>query len=122
MKRMIEMQLKASPTIPRDEPKRKEILEEMMRKLMEKRSKTPLTVPITNPNQDLTWIPLAKSKGKEIGRKGFDEESFVDQEPPPKAPIKGGSGFPEGGTAIMELCGGYGGVADHYERHFGQVE
>ncbi|KAH0450591.1 hypothetical protein IEQ34_021283 [Dendrobium chrysotoxum] len=70
-------------------------IEEVLRKLMNMQSKTPPVVPITDPNQDLIGIPLAKSKGKEIGRKGFNEESFFHQEPPPRAPIKGGSGFPE---------------------------
>ncbi|KAH0466897.1 hypothetical protein IEQ34_004135 [Dendrobium chrysotoxum] len=51
-------------------------LEEMMRKLMEIQFKTPLAVPIANPNQDLTGIPLAESKRKEIKREEFDEESF----------------------------------------------
>ncbi|KAL0921640.1 hypothetical protein M5K25_008734 [Dendrobium thyrsiflorum] len=110
MKKMIKMQLKASPTIPWTEPKRKKILEEMMIKLMEMRSKTPSTIPITNLNQDLTRIPLTESKGNEIGRKGFDKESFVHQELPPRALIKGGSGFTEEGTSRRELCGRGGGV------------
>ncbi|KAH0455521.1 hypothetical protein IEQ34_015553 [Dendrobium chrysotoxum] len=41
---------------------------EMLRKLMEIQSETPLAVPIAKPNQDLTEIPLAKFKGKEIER------------------------------------------------------
>ncbi|KAH0460819.1 hypothetical protein IEQ34_008394 [Dendrobium chrysotoxum] len=86
----------------------------MMRKLMEMQSKTPLAVPIANPNQDLTKIPLIKSKGKEIGRKEFDEESFFHQEPPPRAMIKGRSGFSErgqqGGYFVVEV--------DYYRRHF----
>ncbi|KAL0913627.1 hypothetical protein M5K25_017105 [Dendrobium thyrsiflorum] len=41
-------------------------LEEMMRKLMEMQSKYPLAVLIANPNQILTGIPLAESKGKGI--------------------------------------------------------
>ncbi|KAH0466043.1 hypothetical protein IEQ34_006146 [Dendrobium chrysotoxum] len=75
--KMIEMQLKALPTIPRAESKRKEILEEMMRKLMEMRSKIPPTVLITNPNQNLIRIPLAKSKGKEIGLINRHIRSFI---------------------------------------------
>ncbi|KAH0467550.1 hypothetical protein IEQ34_002657 [Dendrobium chrysotoxum] len=69
-------------------------IEEMLRQLMKMQSKTPPVVPITSPNQDLIEIFLAESKGKEIERKRFDKESFVHQEPPPRAPIKGGSGFP----------------------------
>ncbi|KAH0465138.1 hypothetical protein IEQ34_005241 [Dendrobium chrysotoxum] len=52
-----------------------ERLEEMMRKLIEMQSKTPLTVPIANPNQDLIRIPLVESKGKKSGQE-FNEESF----------------------------------------------
>ncbi|KAH0466830.1 hypothetical protein IEQ34_004068 [Dendrobium chrysotoxum] len=83
------MQLKASPAIPRVEPKEKKILKEMMKKLMEIRSKTPPTIPITNPNQDLIRIPLVESKGKEIGREELDEKSSFHQEPPPRAPRRG---------------------------------
>ncbi|KAH0468957.1 hypothetical protein IEQ34_002189 [Dendrobium chrysotoxum] len=86
MKKIIEMQLKTLPVVPTAESKRKKILEEMMRKLMEMRSKTPPTVPIVNPNQNLIRIPLAESKGKEIGRKEFDEKSSFHQEPSSRAP------------------------------------
>ncbi|PKU59082.1 hypothetical protein MA16_Dca027936 [Dendrobium catenatum] len=48
-------------------------LEQMMRKLVEMQSKTPLAVLIADPNQDLIRIPLAESKGKEIGREEFEE-------------------------------------------------
>ncbi|KAL0911587.1 hypothetical protein M5K25_019741 [Dendrobium thyrsiflorum] len=94
----------------------------MMRKLLEMQSKTSPVVPKTNSNQDLTRIPTAESKGKKIGRKGSDEKSFFHQEPSPRAPIKGGLGFLEGGTAMREFCGGGGKMADHYGRHFGQEE
>ncbi|KAH0467521.1 hypothetical protein IEQ34_004759 [Dendrobium chrysotoxum] len=56
-------------------------LEEMMRKLMEMQSKTPLAVPITNPNQDLIEIPFVEFKRKEIRGEEFDEKSFFQQEP-----------------------------------------
>ncbi|KAH0465382.1 hypothetical protein IEQ34_005485 [Dendrobium chrysotoxum] len=92
----------------------------MMRKLVKMQSKNPLAVSIANPNQDLTEIPLAKSKGNEIGRKEFDEESFFYQEPPPRAPARGGSEFPDGGTARREFYGGGSGTSDNYGRHFGQ--
>ncbi|KAH0463750.1 hypothetical protein IEQ34_006536 [Dendrobium chrysotoxum] len=92
-----------------------EELEEMMRKLMEMQSKTPQAVPISNPNQDLTVIPMAKSKGKEIGREEFDKESFYHQEPPPRAPIRDSYG----GTARREFLSRGGGMANHYGRHFG---
>ncbi|KAL0923703.1 hypothetical protein M5K25_007770 [Dendrobium thyrsiflorum] len=97
-------------------------LEKMMRKLMEMQSKTPLAVSIVNLNQDLTEIPLAKSKGNEIGQKELDEESFFYQEPPPRAPTRDGSGFPDGGTVRREFYGGGSGVSDHYRRHFGKGE
>ncbi|KAH0470911.1 hypothetical protein IEQ34_000634 [Dendrobium chrysotoxum] len=77
---------------------------------------------VTESNPGCTFIDKAKSKGKEIERKGFDEESFVHQEPPPRAPIKGGSGFPEEETTRRELHGGGGGVANHYGRYFRQGE
>ncbi|KAL0905277.1 hypothetical protein M5K25_023685 [Dendrobium thyrsiflorum] len=78
-------------------------LEEMMRKLMEMQSKTP-------------------PAEKEIEREEFDKESFKHQKPPPRAPIRDGSGFLDRGTVRSEFCGGGGGVDDHYERHFGQGE
>ncbi|KAH0458063.1 hypothetical protein IEQ34_013378 [Dendrobium chrysotoxum] len=56
-------------------------MEEKMRKLIEMQSKFLPVVPITNPNQYLTGILLAKSKGKEIGLEKFVEESFFHQEP-----------------------------------------
>ncbi|KAH0453927.1 hypothetical protein IEQ34_018251 [Dendrobium chrysotoxum] len=94
-------------------------IQEMLRRLMKLQSKTPSVVPITNPNQDLTGILLAEYKEKEIRRKGYDEESFIHQEPPPRASIKGGSRFPKEEIARRELCGG---VVNHYGRHFGQEE
>ncbi|KAI0497768.1 hypothetical protein KFK09_021003 [Dendrobium nobile] len=93
MKKMIEMQLKASPTIPRAEPKEKKILEKMMKKLMDMQSKIPPTVPIANLNQDLIGIPLAESKRKEIEREEFGEKSFFHQEPPLRAARMGEIGF-----------------------------
>ncbi|KAH0451642.1 hypothetical protein IEQ34_018941 [Dendrobium chrysotoxum] len=93
-------------------------LKELMRKLMEMQSKTPLAIPITNPNQDLTRFPLAESKRKEIGQEEFDEESFFHQEPPPRALIRAGSRFLNGGTARRKFYGGGGEVVDHYGRHF----
>ncbi|KAH0457545.1 hypothetical protein IEQ34_012860 [Dendrobium chrysotoxum] len=94
----------------------------MMRKLIEMRSKTPPTVPIAIPNQDLIGIPLVETKGKEIGREEFDEESSLHQEPPPRAPIRGRIVFPDGGTARMEFRDRGGGVIDQYGRYFGQGE
>ncbi|KAH0453118.1 hypothetical protein IEQ34_017442 [Dendrobium chrysotoxum] len=94
----------------------------MMRKLIEMRSKTPPMVPISNPNQHLIGILLAKSKEKEIGWEKFDEESSFYQEPPLKAPIRCESGFLNGGTTKREFCGGGGRVTNHYWRHFRQGE
>ncbi|KAH0460244.1 hypothetical protein IEQ34_010907 [Dendrobium chrysotoxum] len=91
----------------------------MMRKLMEIQSKTQLAILITNPNQDLTGIPLAESKGKVIEQEEFDDKSFFHQEIPPRALIRGGIGFADGGTTRREFCGGGGWVADHYGRPFG---
>ncbi|KAL0922733.1 hypothetical protein M5K25_006746 [Dendrobium thyrsiflorum] len=54
-----------------------EIMEEMLRKLMEMQFKTPLTGPIAKPNQDLTKIPLAESKGREIRRSSMREDQKV---------------------------------------------
>ncbi|KAH0437039.1 hypothetical protein IEQ34_026302 [Dendrobium chrysotoxum] len=119
MKKIIEMQLKASPTIPRAEPMKKKFLEEMMRKLMEMRSKIPPTVPIANPNQDLIGIPLAESKRNEIGREEFDEKSSFHQVPPLRAPRRGEIGFSDGGIARREFYCGGGGVVNYYGRLFG---
>ncbi|KAH0464938.1 hypothetical protein IEQ34_005041 [Dendrobium chrysotoxum] len=74
MKKMIEMQSKASPAIPWAKPTENKILEDMMRKLMEMRSKIPSTVSIAYPNQDLIEISLAESKRKEIDRKNSAKE------------------------------------------------
>ncbi|KAH0461164.1 hypothetical protein IEQ34_008739 [Dendrobium chrysotoxum] len=65
-------------------------LEEMLKKLIEMQSKTPPAVPIANPNHDLIGIPLAKSKGKEIGWEEFYEEISFHQKPPFRALIRGG--------------------------------
>ncbi|PKU66684.1 hypothetical protein MA16_Dca022504 [Dendrobium catenatum] len=111
MKKMIDMQSKASPAIPRVEPKGKEILEKMMRKLMEMRSKTLQAVPITI--QDLTEILLAKSKGKDIRHEKFDEENFFHQEPPFMAPIRRESELLDGGIARKGICGEGYGVANY---------
>ncbi|KAL0922121.1 hypothetical protein M5K25_006083 [Dendrobium thyrsiflorum] len=122
MKKMIEMQSKASPTIPRAESKGKKILEEMIRKLVEIQSKTPPTVPITNPNQDLNGIPLAESKRKEIERKEFGENISFHQEPPLRAPRRWKIRFSNGGTGGRQFYHGGGGVVNYYERLFGQGE
>ncbi|KAL0914744.1 hypothetical protein M5K25_015120 [Dendrobium thyrsiflorum] len=66
-------------------------LGEMMRKLMEMQSKTPLAISIANHNQDLTEIPFVESKGKEIEQEEFNKESFYHQDPPPRALIRGKS-------------------------------
>ncbi|KAL0903410.1 hypothetical protein M5K25_027789 [Dendrobium thyrsiflorum] len=50
---------------------------EMMRMLIEMQSKTPPTVLIVNPNNDLIRIYLAESKGKEIRREEFEEDSSM---------------------------------------------
>ncbi|KAH0458464.1 hypothetical protein IEQ34_013779 [Dendrobium chrysotoxum] len=71
----------------------------MMRKLMEIRSKSPLMVPIANPNQDLIGNPLAESQGKEIGREEFDKKRSFHQEPPLKTPRRGEIGCSDGGIA-----------------------
>ncbi|KAL0905627.1 hypothetical protein M5K25_024062 [Dendrobium thyrsiflorum] len=78
-------------------------LEEMIKKLIEMQSQAPPTAPITNPHHDLTGGPVAESKGKEIGREEFDEESSFHQDPPPRAPIRGGIGVSEEGTTRREL-------------------
>ncbi|KAH0463137.1 hypothetical protein IEQ34_007719 [Dendrobium chrysotoxum] len=93
-----------------------------MRKLMEMRSKIPLTVSIANPNQDMIGIPLAKSKRKEIGREEFGEKSCFHLESPPRAPRRGEIGFLDGGAAGKEFYCGGGGVVDYYGRLFGQGE
>ncbi|KAH0464601.1 hypothetical protein IEQ34_007387 [Dendrobium chrysotoxum] len=72
-------------------------IEKMIKKLMEMQPQAPPLVPIANPNHNLTWGPLAKSNGKEIEREEFDKESSFHQEPPPRAPIRGGIEFSEGG-------------------------
>ncbi|KAH0465658.1 hypothetical protein IEQ34_005761 [Dendrobium chrysotoxum] len=95
-------------------------VEEMLRRILEMKTNTSLVVPMANPNQDLIGIPLAESKGKEIGQEEFDEGSFFHQEPPPVALIRGGSGFLDGGTTERAFRGEGGGVADPYERSFGQ--
>ncbi|KAL0917228.1 hypothetical protein M5K25_012277 [Dendrobium thyrsiflorum] len=95
-------------------------MEEMIKKLMEMQSKAPPAVPIANPQHDLTGVPLAESKGKEIEREEFDKSSFFHQEPTPEALRRGGSGFPNDRTAGREFYGGiYGGggrATDHYGR------
>ncbi|KAH0464267.1 hypothetical protein IEQ34_007053 [Dendrobium chrysotoxum] len=73
-----------------------ERLEGMKRKLVEMQSKISPMVPIANHKQDLIEIPLAESKGKEIGREEFDEESFFHQELPPRTLIRGKSMFLDG--------------------------
>ncbi|KAL0906396.1 hypothetical protein M5K25_024888 [Dendrobium thyrsiflorum] len=78
-------------------------IQEMMRKLLKMQSKTLPAVPMANSNQYLTKIPLAESKGKEIEREDFNEESFFHQEPPPEAPIRSGSRFPNEGTEMREF-------------------
>ncbi|KAH0453436.1 hypothetical protein IEQ34_017760 [Dendrobium chrysotoxum] len=93
----------------------------MMRKLMEMQSKTPSIIPIANPNQNLIRIPLAKSKGKEVGRKEFDEKSSFHQEPPSRA-SRGEIGFSDGGTTEREFYCGGDGVVNHYERFFWRGE
>ncbi|KAH0459130.1 hypothetical protein IEQ34_011944 [Dendrobium chrysotoxum] len=97
-------------------------LEEKIRKLLDMQSKTPPAVLMANLNQDLTGIPLAESKGKEIGREEFNDENFFHQEPSPGTPIRGRSGFPNEGTVMREFFGGDSRMVDHYERHLGQGE
>ncbi|PKU75715.1 hypothetical protein MA16_Dca015595 [Dendrobium catenatum] len=79
----------------------------MARKHMEMLSKTPPTAPIANPNQDLIGILLAKSKGKKVERKEFDEKSSFHQEPPSTTSRKGEIGFSNGrqqkGSFIVEV-------------------
>ncbi|KAH0460558.1 hypothetical protein IEQ34_011221 [Dendrobium chrysotoxum] len=118
MKKMIEIQSKASLAIPTAKPNGKEILQEMMRKLMEMQSKTPSMISIANPNQDSIGIPLVEFEGKEIEWEEFDQESTFHQEPPPRATIRGGIVFPNGGTARREFCDGGGGVTGQYGRFF----
>ncbi|KAH0470528.1 hypothetical protein IEQ34_000251 [Dendrobium chrysotoxum] len=93
-------------------------MEEMMRKLLKMQSKTSPMVPMTNSNQDLTWILLVKSKGKEIGREEFNEESFFHQGPPPGAPIRGKSRFQDEGTTMREFFSG--GLVEKYENLIGR--
>ncbi|PKU84450.1 hypothetical protein MA16_Dca002963 [Dendrobium catenatum] len=67
----------------------------MLRKLMEMQSKTPLVVLIAKPNQDLIGIPLAESKGKEIGRSSLRDDREVkilreEKEMSPLEPLPGG--------------------------------
>ncbi|KAH0450289.1 hypothetical protein IEQ34_020981 [Dendrobium chrysotoxum] len=70
------------------EPRTLQIMEEMLRRLLEMQTKVLLVVPFANLKQDLTGIPLVESKGKEIGQEEFDEGSFFHQEPPPGALIR----------------------------------
>ncbi|KAH0453966.1 hypothetical protein IEQ34_018290 [Dendrobium chrysotoxum] len=65
---------------------------------MEMQSKTPLVVPIANPNQDLIGIPLVESKREEKEREEFGEKSSFHQEPPPRVPRREEKGFSDGGT------------------------
>ncbi|KAL0914735.1 hypothetical protein M5K25_015111 [Dendrobium thyrsiflorum] len=120
MKKMIEMQSKASLAIPRAKPKGNEILKEMMRKLMKMLSKTLLTVPIANPNQDLIEIPLAESERDWTGR--VNKENSFYQEPPPRAPIRGIIVFSDGGTVRREFCDRCDEMTEQYGRSFGQDE
>ncbi|KAL0928511.1 hypothetical protein M5K25_000395 [Dendrobium thyrsiflorum] len=99
-----------------------EIMEEMLRRLLEMQTKTSLVVPMANLNQDLTGIPLAESKGREIGQEEFDEGSFFHQKTPPMALIRSGSGCLDERTTKMKSFGGGSRAADHYERHCGQGE
>ncbi|KAH0465216.1 hypothetical protein IEQ34_005319 [Dendrobium chrysotoxum] len=97
-------------------------LEEMMKKLIEMKSKTPLVVLMANPNHNLIEIPLAEFKGKEIGLEEFEEESFFHQEPPPGDPVRCRSGFSDVGTIRRKFYDGGGKMADHYVRRFRQRE
>ncbi|KAL0918887.1 hypothetical protein M5K25_010934 [Dendrobium thyrsiflorum] len=100
-------------------------MEEMIKKLMEMQFKAPQAIPIANPQRDLTGVPLAESKGKEIEREEFNEASFFHQEPPPGAPRRGGLGFPDEKIVGREFYGGiYGGSGREtdYGRPFGQGE
>ncbi|KAI0499967.1 hypothetical protein KFK09_018175 [Dendrobium nobile] len=100
-------------------------MEEKKLKLIEMQSKTSPTILITNPNQDCTGIPLTKTKGKEIGREKFNDDSFFHQEPPFKASIRCESGFLDWGgvgAAKRKFFGGGGRMANHYGMHFGQWE
>ncbi|KAL0903225.1 hypothetical protein M5K25_027586 [Dendrobium thyrsiflorum] len=99
-----------------------EIMEEMLRRLLEMQTKTSLVVPMANHNQDLTGILLAESTGREIGQEEFDEGSFFHQEPPHIALIRGGSGCLDEGTTKMKSFGGGSRAVDHNERHCGQGE
>ncbi|KAH0461384.1 hypothetical protein IEQ34_008959 [Dendrobium chrysotoxum] len=92
----------------------------MLRRLLKMQTKTSRVVPMVNPNQDLTGIPLAELKGKEIRQEEFDNGSFFHQEPPPRASIRGGIGLSDGGTAGRAFHGEGGGVADPYGRSFGE--
>ncbi|KAH0452770.1 hypothetical protein IEQ34_017094 [Dendrobium chrysotoxum] len=77
---------------------------------------------MANVNQDLIGIPLAKSRGKEIERKEFNEKSFFHQDPPLGAPIRGGSGLTNEGTTMRDCFGKGDKVANHYGRYFGPEE
>ncbi|KAL0918098.1 hypothetical protein M5K25_010088 [Dendrobium thyrsiflorum] len=90
----------SAPTMPRARSLRSPVIgvEEMIRKLVEMQSKTPLTIPTTNLHHDSVEIPLAESKGNEIGREKFDEESSFHQEPPSRVSLRGVIGFLERGT------------------------
>ncbi|KAL0918268.1 hypothetical protein M5K25_010267 [Dendrobium thyrsiflorum] len=97
-------------------------VEEMLRRLLDMQTKTSPVVPMANPNQDLTEIPLVESKGKEIEQEEFNERSFFHHESPPGAPISGGLGFLDEGTTKEKSSGGGGRATDHYKRHFRQEE
>ncbi|KAH0455581.1 hypothetical protein IEQ34_015613 [Dendrobium chrysotoxum] len=97
-------------------------LEEMMRKLLEMQSKTPPTVPMANPNQELIRIPLVESKRKEIRWEGVRRGEFLSSKATSWGSDKGGSRFLDEGTIRRKFFGGGGRVADHYGRHFRQGE
>ncbi|KAL0913626.1 hypothetical protein M5K25_017104 [Dendrobium thyrsiflorum] len=79
----------------------------MMRKLMEKQSKNPLAVLIANPNQVLTGIPLAESKGKGIGQNGQPEKE--GDEPRHGDQVMQG-GWKKAGILTLDTRGKHGGI------------
>ncbi|KAL0920891.1 hypothetical protein M5K25_007907 [Dendrobium thyrsiflorum] len=71
LKKLMEMQFKTSLAGPIAKPNQELT---RIRKLMEMQFKTPLAGPIAKPNQELTRIPLAESKGREFRRSSMRED------------------------------------------------
>ncbi|KAL0916292.1 hypothetical protein M5K25_013790 [Dendrobium thyrsiflorum] len=54
---------------------------------------------VAKDQENLYGVRMKGKSKKEI------KESFYPQEPPPRTLIRGGAGFPNGGTTMREFCG-----------------